>query len=86
MLSMSSGFILEIPSPPATPPFSVSGVLASLLIGEPSTTYKGWLFPEIDLLPLSTTLVGEPTPLFDLIISIPATFPDSALATLSSLA
>ena len=55
----------------------------SLLIGIPSTTYSGWLFPSIDEYPLIITLADPPiVPLF--FICAPATWPDNELIKFTS--
>src|SRR5882757_3103728 len=66
MLAMSSGFRLEIPSPPSgVPPKVPPGcplALEVLVMGIPSITYKGWLLPLADRLPRRITLAEPPTP------------------------
>ena len=55
-----------------------------LSIGTPSTTMRGWLLPESELLPRSTIFEEEPGLLEPLMIWIPDTLPESALVMLGS--
>ncbi len=52
MPAISSGLISLIPSCLCKPPFSLVGVpQAKFWMGTPSTMYRGWLFPAMDLFP-----------------------------------
>ena len=75
MEATSSGFILEIPSPPSFPPHSPAAPLLLLPIGIPSTTYKGWLLPLKELAPLITTLELPAAPVAFVVIFTPAILP-----------
>ena len=59
--SMSSGLISAAPFGKSTPPPEPALPKLELLIGTPSTTYKGSLFPVIEELPLNTILDEAPT-------------------------
>ena len=91
ILSTSSGFRLEIPSPPsrfpasAVPPIAEKACsLAELRIGTPSMTYKGWLLPTTERMPRIRTLEELPRPEAALFICTPATFPASVLIIFGS--
>ena len=94
MLSMSSGLMSLSPFPISVPGFQKSLLLLPvflsseapvvLSIGTPSTTIRGWLLPERELLPRRTILEDEPGPLAPLRICIPETLPERALVMLGS--
>ena len=95
MLSMSSGFRLEIPSPASrfTPSFSppITVEVDSVLLfsmGTPSMTYNGWLLPvaKAERAPRMATLADPPKPAALLVICTPAVFPARALIMFGSLA
>ena len=85
MLSMSSGFRLEMPSPPSKPPHMPAEPIVELSIGTPSTTISGWLSPVSDETPRITMRVEEPGPPAVGLICRPATLPCSRLPKLVSV-
>ncbi|MNY01991.1 hypothetical protein D3C86_1345450 [compost metagenome] len=85
MFSISSGFRSWIRLPTSLPalPLTVEVVLMSeLSIGVPSITYKGWLFPVMELMPRSSTRVEPPMLPPDEMTCKPATLPEMALRAL----
>ena len=85
-LSISSGLMLDIPSPRSNPPHWSELSKLVLSIGTPSTTYSGWLLPVSSVLPRSITRVEPAGPVAVLDTVSPATFPANELTTFTSLA
>ena len=82
---MSSGLMLEIPSPRSYPPLVPALPKLVLSNGTPSITYSGWLFPVISVLPRRSTLVEPEGPPAVWLTTSPATLPAIELMTLVSL-
>jgi len=84
MFSMSSGLMLEMPSPKSYPPSLFALPKLVLSMGIPSTTYSGWLFPvSIELPRISTREEPLGPPAVWLMIR-PGSRPASELMTFSS--
>ena len=86
MLSISSALMSESPFPMSDEGFQKSLLVLPVVLsrGTPSTTIRGWLLPESELLPRRTILDEEPGPLDPLMIWIPETLPESALVMFDS--
>src|SRR5690242_5566337 len=67
----------------SSPPVKM-GSNDELFIGTPSTTYKGWLLPEIEVRFLNTIVVEEPGAPPDEVTLRPETFPCKAVLRLSN--
>ena len=89
MVSMSSGLISPMPSPPSLPPQPpATSVVAQLLLtkGMPFNTYSGWLLPVILVMPRITTLLAPFGPVATPLTFTPAILPSKLFTKLFSRA
>ena len=86
IFSISSGLMLEMPSPRSNPPLVPALPKFVLSRGTPSITYRGWLFPVISVLPRRMTRVEPEGPPAVWLTTSPGTRPAIAFMKFVSLA